>query len=66
MADLKNVSGGRWGGAITAALFLRDFVEVPSWAHVDLSSAWSASERDFRPFGGTGEGPRWLLEWLMA
>jgi leucyl aminopeptidase len=66
VADLKNVSGGRWGGAITAALFLRDFVEVPSWAHVDLSSAWSASERDFRPFGGTGEGPRWLLEWLMA
>jgi leucyl aminopeptidase len=66
VADIKNVTGQRWGGSITAALFLKDFVEHPSWAHVDLAGSWSASERDYRPFGATGEGPRWLLDWLMA
>lgn len=66
VADIKNISGSRWGGAITAGLFLKDFVSQDSWAHVDLASGWSASERDFRPYGATGEGPRWLLDWLLA
>jgi leucyl aminopeptidase len=66
VADLKNITGDRLGGAITAALFLRDFVGGASWAHVDLSSAWMAKERDYRTQGGTGEGPRWLLEWIAG
>lgn len=66
VADIKNVTGRRWGGSINAALFLKDFVEHPSWAHVDLGGGWSASERDYRPYGATGEGPRWLLDWFMA
>jgi len=66
VADIKNITGHRHGGAITAALFLKDFVQHGSWAHVDLAGCWSTSERDFRPHGATGEGPRWLLEWLMA
>nr|WP_320131455.1 leucyl aminopeptidase [uncultured Holophaga sp.] len=65
IADLKNTTGSRWGGAITAGLFLKEFVKIGSWAHVDLSSCWSSSDRDYRPQGGTGEGPRWLLEWIM-
>ncbi len=65
VADIKNITSGRWGGAITAALFLKDFVKQDSWAHVDLSSSWSASEKDYRTVGGTGDGPRWLLEWLL-
>jgi leucyl aminopeptidase len=65
-ADIKNVTGDRLGGAITAALFLRDFVGDASWAHVDLSSAWIAKEKDYRTAGGTGEGPRWLLEWMAG
>jgi leucyl aminopeptidase len=36
VADLKNI-GGRWGGSITAALFLQEFVENPRWAHIDLA-----------------------------
>src|SRR5206468_5406773 len=35
-ADVKN-SGGRWGGAISAALFLKEFVDCPSWAHFDIA-----------------------------
>jgi leucyl aminopeptidase len=66
VADIKNISGQRWGGAITAALFLKDFVQHESWVHVDLAGSWSSSERDYRTHGSTGEGPRWLLDWLMA
>jgi len=66
VADIKNITGTKWGGAITAGLFLKEFVHHESWVHVDLSSCWSRSERDYRPQGATGEGPRWLLEWLSA
>ena len=66
IADLKNSAGSRWGGAITAGLFLKEFAKNDSWAHVDLSSCWASTEKDFRTQGGTGEGPRWLLEWILA
>jgi leucyl aminopeptidase len=66
VADIKNITGTRWGGAISAGLFLKDFVKNESWVHVDLSGCWSASERDYRPAGATGEGPRWLLDWINS
>lgn len=67
VADIKNVTNGRWGGAITAALFLKEFIKAgTSWAHVDLSGSWSESERDYRSAGATGEGPRWLLDWISS
>ena len=66
VADVKNITGTRWGGSITAGLFLKEFVSMDSWAHVDLAGSWSSSERDFRPHGATGEGPRWLLDWLLG
>lgn len=66
VADIRNISTGSYGGSITAALFLKEFVKHDSWAHIDLASAWIGSEKDYRTPGGTGEGPRWLLEWLQA
>jgi leucyl aminopeptidase len=66
VADIKNITSSRWGGAITAALFLKEFVGDSSWAHVDLSSVWASAEKDYRTAGGTGEGPRWLLEWISG
>ncbi|HEU4952423.1 MAG TPA: leucyl aminopeptidase [Holophagaceae bacterium] len=65
LADLKNITGIRWGGTITAGLFLREFVGDASWAHVDLAACWSSKERDYRPYGPSGEGPRFLLDWLV-
>jgi leucyl aminopeptidase len=65
IADLKNV-GSRYGGAITAAVFLQEFVRkgVP-WAHFDIAGpARSEKDKDELSKGGTAVGVRTLLEWL--
>ncbi len=52
IADINNVSGGPHGGAITAALFLAEFVEpAVRWVHIDMM-AWNGSNRPGRPEGG--------------
>ncbi len=58
VADLSNVSSGPHGGAITAALFLEEFVgpDTP-WVHFDIM-AWNLSERPGRPQGGEAMGLR--------
>ena len=64
MADLKNVAAGRYGGALTAGIFLREFVGdgIP-WAHVDIAGPSDASETDGEIVkGGTGFGIRTLVE----
>jgi leucyl aminopeptidase len=62
-ADLNNVSDGRWGGAIVAALFLSEFVGDTRWAHIDIAGpAWSKKASDYCGAGGTGFGVRLLCE----
>jgi leucyl aminopeptidase len=52
------------GGAITAALFLADFVpETVPWLHLDLF-AWNSSARPGRPVGGEAQTLRTLFSWL--
>jgi len=51
VADLANASDSAFAGAITAALFLEEFVGKTPWAHVDMW-AWNASNRPGRPEGG--------------
>lgn len=65
VADIKNV-GSRYGGAITAALFLRDFVRkgVP-WAHLDIAGpARAESDYDEVTKGGSGVATRTLIAFL--
>ena len=64
-ADLKNV-GDRWGGAITAALFLGEFVpEDLPWVHLDIAGpAFNEKDTPEAPAGGTGAGVRTLIRWL--
>ncbi len=50
IADTNNVSTGGQGGAITAALFLRKFVDAKSWLHLDIF-AWTLSAKPGRPEG---------------
>jgi leucyl aminopeptidase len=65
-ADLKN-SGGRWGGASTAAAFLSQFVgNSRSWAHVDIAGPASGGHEAPGPKGSTGYGVGWVVTWLRA
>jgi len=58
LADLTNSPAGRFGGAITAALFLEHFVnDEIAWAHIDLM-AWNLSASPGRPEGGEAMGMR--------
>jgi leucyl aminopeptidase len=53
-ADLPNV-GGRWGGAITAAMFLKEFAEDTPWVHLDIAgTAWLDDPKPFLAKGATG------------
>jgi len=64
-ADMKNI-GPRWGGAITAALFLQRFVDSESWAHIDIAGpAWAESDTPISPPGGTGFGVATLVGFAM-
>ena len=62
IADMKNI-GGPYGGAITAALFLQEFVaEGLPWAHLDIAGpAFADSVQETGPKGGTGYGVRTLI-----
>lgn len=65
-ADMKN-SGGRWGGAISAALFLKEFVDCPSWAHLDIAgTAWTENETSREAKGATGVGVRATIDFLES
>jgi leucyl aminopeptidase len=64
VADINNV-GGSQGGAITAALFMRRFVTVKSWLHIDLF-AWTPSAKPGRPEGGECQAARALYALLAA
>ncbi|MGC8767172.1 MAG: leucyl aminopeptidase [Brevinematia bacterium] len=60
-ADVKNV-GNRYGGAITAAAFLKKFTNY-KWAHLDIAgTAYSEKEKYYIPKGGTGFGVRLLVD----
>lgn len=66
IADMKNV-GGREGGSITAAQFLKRFVmDKTPWAHLDIAGvAWTTKDKPTVPKGGVGFGVR-LLDRLVA
>jgi leucyl aminopeptidase len=67
MADLRNIGQGPYGGASTAAIFLREFVGQVPWVHIDLAgpsatkAAWDEQAK-----GGTGFGVRTLVHLLAT
>jgi len=67
VADIKNI-GARWGGAITAGLFLKEFVDADiPWAHIDIAGpCFTDKPLKGQQFGGTGFPVRALVEWLSA
>jgi leucyl aminopeptidase len=66
IADIKN-TGGRFGGAITAAEFLHTFVEDTPWLHLDIAGlAWVEDSRPFIAKGPSGVAVRSILEWARS
>lgn len=66
-ADISNTSSSKWGGAVTAALFLSEFVQKDTfWAHIDIAGpAHAQKATSICPKGGTGFGVRLLLDYLQ-
>jgi len=62
IADIVN-SGGRWGGAITAAMFLKEFAEDTPWLHLDIAgTAWTEEQKPWIAKGPSGIALRSLVE----
>lgn len=62
VADIKNVGTTRYGGAITAAFFLREFVGDRKWGHFDIAGpSWTIKEEHYQRKGGTGYGVRTIV-----
>ncbi len=67
IADIKNVGDGRWGGAITAAKFLEEFVGDTPWVHFDIAGpAFYDSPKPWLDAGATGFFVRTMIEWLKG
>jgi leucyl aminopeptidase len=65
IADLSNAANIPYGGAMTAALFLNEFVPADiSWAHFDLM-AWNLTAQPGRPIGGEAMGLRAVWRYLV-
>jgi leucyl aminopeptidase len=62
IADLQN-TGGRWGGASTAAAFLKEFAEDTPWIHLDIAgTAWMEDQKPWIAKGPSGIAVRSLIE----
>jgi len=66
IADISNLGSSRYGGAITAALFLQEFVDEKPWVHLDIAGpAFYEKEYPLGSKGGSGFGVRTLLNYLQ-
>jgi leucyl aminopeptidase len=66
IADIMN-SGGRYGGAVTAAMFLKEFVEDKPWIHLDIAgTAWMDEAKPFIAKGPSGIAVRSLIEFVRS
>jgi leucyl aminopeptidase len=66
IADIKN-TGGRYGGAINAAMFLKEFAEDTPWLHLDIAAvAWNDDAKPWLASGPTGTAMRSVVEWIRS
>jgi len=66
IGDIKN-TGGRWGGAITAAEFLHTFAEDTPWIHLDIAGvAWAEETKSYMAKGPSGIAVRSIVEWVRS
>ena len=67
IADIQNTGLTRYGGAITAAMFLKEFVEDTPWLHLDIAAlAWLDSDKPWIARGPSGVAVRSIVEWVRS
>jgi leucyl aminopeptidase len=67
IADIMNTGGSRWGGAISAAMFLKEFAEDTPWIHLDIAGvAWSEEQKPWMAKGPSGIAVRTITEWVRS
>lgn len=67
IADIKNIGSGKYAGAITAALFLQEFVNKIPWSHLDIAGpAFMEKDTPMAAHGGSGFGVRLTLNYLNS
>jgi leucyl aminopeptidase len=67
IADIMNTGGSRWGGATTAAMFLKEFVGETPWIHLDIAGvAWLEDQKPWIAKGPSGTPVRSLVEWVRS
>jgi len=67
IADIINTGKNRWGGAINAAMFLKEFAGETPWIHLDIAGcAWNEEKKPWLPYGPSGVAVRSILEWVRS
>ena len=62
-----NTGGSRWGGAINAAMFLKEFAEDTPWIHLDIAGvAWTEEAKPWIAKGPSGIAVRTITEWVRT
>lgn len=63
IADIRNIGSGKGGGAITAAMFLKEFAEDTPWIHLDIAgTAWLDENKPWMAKGASGVALRTLVD----
>jgi len=67
IADIQNVGSGKGGGAVTAAMFLKEFAEDTPWIHLDIAgTAWLDEAKPWAAKGASGVAVRTLVDFVMG
>jgi leucyl aminopeptidase len=67
IADIKNTGKNRWGGATSAAMFLKEFAGDTHWVHLDIAGcAWNEEKKPWIAYGPSGVAVRSIVEWVRS
>jgi leucyl aminopeptidase len=67
IADIMNTGKNRWGGATSAAMFLKEFAGDTPWVHLDIAGcAWDEEKKPWIAYGPSGIAVRSIVEWVRS
>jgi leucyl aminopeptidase len=67
IADIMNTGKNRYGGAISAAMFLKEFAGDTPWVHLDIAGcAWNEEKKPWHAYGPSGIAVRSIVEWVRS